>query len=81
MVDIKERSFLFGAGLSAGAAPKRRFVFYLWNFGMLALSAAGICALTLQLGIGMYAKEVFLDYFRHPLIFFLNFLNSVLKFN
>ena len=74
MVDIKERSFLFGAGLSAGAAPKRRFVFYLWNFGMLALSAAGICALTLQLGIGMYAKEVFFDYFRHPLIFFLNFL-------
>ena len=48
MVDIKERGFLFGAGLPAGAAPKRRFVFFLWNFGMLALSAAGICAVSPQ---------------------------------
>lgn len=66
MVGTKERSFIFGDGISAGAAPKRRFVFFLWNFGMLALSAAGICAVSLQLGIGLYSKQIFFDYFRHP---------------
>lgn len=74
MVGTKERSFLFRDGISPAAEPKRRFIFYLWNFGMLVLSAAGICAVTLLLGIGISSKAIFLDYFRHPLIFFLNFL-------
>ena len=74
MVSTKERSFLFGDSISACASPKRRFIFYLWNFGMLALAAAGICVVSLMLGIGMGSKQIFFDYFRHPLIFFLNFL-------
>lgn len=74
MVGTKERSFLFRDGISAGAEPKHRFIFYLWNFGMLVLAAAGICTVTLFLGIGINSREIFFDYFRHPLIFFLNFL-------
>lgn len=74
MVGTKERSFLFRDGISAGAEPKHRFIFYLWNFGMLVLAAAGICTVTLLLGIGINSREIFFDYFRHPLIFFLNFL-------
>lgn len=74
MTDTKERHFLFGTDISVCAGPRRRFCFYLWNYGMLAVSAAGICCLTLFLGIGMGSYEMLLDYFRHPLIFFLNFL-------
>ncbi len=37
MVESKRKSFLFGTDISAGAAPKRRFAFYLWNYGLLTL--------------------------------------------
>lgn len=59
MVESKQKSFLFGTDISAGAAPKRRFAFYLWNYGLLSLSAAGICVITLQLAIGVYTSEIF----------------------
>lgn len=74
MTGTKERFFLFGtdAGVCAGRAQKVGF--YVWNFGMLIMSAAGICALTLMLGVGNGGKQLFFDYLRHPLIFFLNFL-------
>ena len=78
MVESKQKSFLFDTGLSAGAAPKRRFAFYLWNYGLLMLSAAGICLITLQLAIGVYTDEIFFDYFSHPLILLLNFLPILL---
>ena len=78
MVESKQKSFLFGTGLSAGAAPKRRSAFYLWNYGLLTLSAAGICVITLQLAIGVYTSEIFSDYFSHPLILLLNFLPILL---
>ncbi len=74
MTGTKEQHFLFGTDIPACAGQRRRFCFYLWNYGMLAVSAAGICCLTLFLGIGMGSYEMLLDYFRHPLIFFLNFL-------
>ncbi len=74
MTGTKQRYFLFGTDISACAGPRRRFCFYLWNYGLLAVSAAGICCLTLFLGIGMGSYELLRDYFRHPLIFLLNFL-------
>ncbi len=74
MTGTKQRYFLFGTDISVCAEPRRRFCFYLWNYGLLAVSAAGICCLTLFLGIGMGSYELLRDYFRHPLIFLLNFL-------
>lgn len=78
MVESKQKSFLFGTGLSAGAEPRRRRAFYLWNYGLLTLSAAGICVITLLLAIGVYPDEIFFDYFSHPLIILLNFLPVLL---
>ena len=74
MTGTKERSFLFGTDASACAGPGKRFGFYLWNFGILILSAAGLCFLSLLLGIGTGGRVLLIDYLRHPLIFFLNFL-------
>lgn len=74
MTETKQRHFLFGTDISVCAEPRRRFCFYLWNYGMLILSAVGLCFLTLLLGVGDGGRELLLDYFRHPLIFFLNFL-------
>ena len=75
MTETKQRHFLFGTDISVCAEPRRRFCFYLWNYGMLILSAVGLCFLTLLLGVGDGGRELLLDYFRHPLIFFLNFLH------
>ena len=72
MTGTKERSFLFGTDASACAGPGKRFGFYLWNFGILLLSAAGLCFLSLLLGIGTGGRVLLIDYLRHPLIFFLN---------
>lgn len=74
MTGTKQRYFLFGMDVSVCAEPRRRICFYLWNYGMLVVSAAGLCFLTLLLGVGDGGRELLLDYFRHPLIFFLNFL-------
>lgn len=78
VAERRARSYLFGTGLPAGAGAKEHFFFYLWNFGILLLSAAGICVLTLLLSTGDKGLELFFDYFRHPLIFFLNFLPILL---
>lgn len=74
MTGTKQRYFLFGTDIGVCAEPRKRFCFYLWNYGMLILSAAGLCFLTLLLGVGAGGRELLFDYFRHPLIFFLNFL-------
>lgn len=78
MTGTKERSFLFGTDAAACAEPGKRFGFYLWNFGILLLSAAGLCFLSLLLGIGTGGRVLLIDYLRHPLIFFLNFLPILL---
>ncbi len=70
VAERRARSYLFGTGLPAGAGAKEHFFFYLWNFGILLMSAAGICVLTLLLSTGDKGLELFFDYFRHPLIFF-----------
>ncbi len=55
-----------------------RFLFCLWNLLALLFSSAGICVLSLLLGIGMFDVQIFLDCFRRPLIFLLNWLPILL---
>lgn len=71
---IRRSCYLFGTDISVCAGAKEKTCFRIWNWGMLVLSAAGICSLTLLLGVGNVGRELLFDYFRHPLIFFLNFL-------
>ncbi len=49
-----------------------------WNILALLFSSAGICVLCLLLGIGMFDVQIFLDAFRRPLIFLLNWLPILL---
>ena len=74
MTGTKERSILIGTDAAACAGPGKRFGFYLWNFGILLLSAAGLCFLSLLLGIGTGGRVLLIDYLRHPLIFAFNVL-------
>ena len=53
-------------------------MFWLWNMLALLFSSAGICVLCLLLGIGMFDVQIFLDAFRSPLIFLLNWLPILL---
>lgn len=78
MLSTIHRIFLFRTGIDAGADRRHKTLFYLWNYGMLTLSAAGLCTVTLLLGMGVGSLELFFDYFRHPLIFLLNFLPVLL---
>ena len=55
-----------------------RVLFYLWNAAALLLSSAGLCVLSLLLGIGMMDLPLFYDYFLHPLLFLLNWLPILL---
>ena len=66
--------FLFQKGDGRGLSGGRRFLFWLWNGGLLLLSALGITTVMLLLAIGDYRLLIFLGYFKHPLIFLLNFL-------
>lgn len=58
--------------------PGRRAFFHIWNAAALLLSSAGITVLSLMLGLGMFDIEFFFDYFRHPLIFLLNWVPVLL---
>ncbi len=49
-----------------------------WNSLLIIVSSAGICILTLLLGIGMFDVQLFLDTFRRPLIFLLNWMPILL---
>ncbi len=66
--------FLFRRSSGSELDPKRRRLFWLWNSLMLLCAALGITAVMLLLATGSYRLAVFLGYFRHPLIFLLNFL-------
>ena len=66
--------FLFQKGDGRGLTGRRRFLFWLWNGGMLLLAALGITTVMLLLAVGDYRLLIFVGYFRHPLIFLLNFL-------
>lgn len=56
----------------------QRVAFHVWNVSVLLLSSAGITVLSLLLGLGMYDVQFFFDYFRHPLIFLLNWVPVLL---
>ena len=56
----------------------RRRWFLLWNWGFLIAAAIGTGLLSLLLAVGRYPWDIFLGYFRHPLIAFLNILPVVL---
>lgn len=53
---------------------RKRILYWLWNWSWVAASAAGTGILSLFLAFGHYNWNVFLGYFRHPLICFLNLL-------
>ncbi len=57
------------------ANPK---LYWLWNIGLVVLSAAGIGVLSLLLAYGDYSWGVFVGYFTHPLLLLLNLLPVVL---
>ena len=46
----------------------------LWNLFLLLAASVGITIICLLLGLGMMDIELFYDYFRHPLLFLLNWI-------
>ena len=66
--------FLFQARCDG---PRRRG-FLLWNWGFLIAAAIGTGLLSLLLAVARYPWDIFLGYFQHPLIAFLNILPVVL---
>ena len=77
---IQEKTPLVPFARSARELPRpgRRAFFHIWNAAALLLSSAGITVLSLMLGLGMFDIEFFFDYFRHPLIFLLNWVPVLL---
>ena len=53
-------------------------LFWAWNWLILTVAAVGTGLLSLLLAVGHYPWGIFLGYFRHPLIAFLNILPVVL---
>ena len=56
----------------------RKTLFQVWNWFFLVAAGIGTGLLSLLLAIGRYPWQIFLGYFRHPLIAFLNILPVVL---
>lgn len=57
---------------------ERKTLFWLWNWGWLIMAAVGTSILSLLLARGQYRLQIFLGYFRHPMIFLLNTLPVVM---
>lgn len=57
---------------------RQRRLYWAWNIIMVVLAGCGIGLVSLVLAYGDYSWGVFLGYFRHPLIAFLNILPVVL---
>ena len=57
---------------------ERPILFWVWNLGFLLLSSLGTSILSLFLAFGDYRWQVFVGYFRHPLILLLNTLPVLL---
>ena len=74
---MKQIPVLRSRGLFQDAPPRdwskrKQLLFWLWNGGMLLLAALGIGCLSLVFAAAVNQREVFLSYFTHPLIAFLN---------
>ncbi|MBQ9249441.1 MAG: hypothetical protein IJ179_03635 [Oscillospiraceae bacterium] len=78
MAARRAQSFLFAKRPSDLPNGGQRILFYLWGAAMLLVSSAGLCVLSLLLGIGMMDIQLFWDYFRHPLLLLLNWLPILL---
>lgn len=50
----------------------------LWYGAMVVLSSAALCAVCLLLAFGVSFPQIYIGYFRHPLIFLLNWLPMLL---
>lgn len=74
----KVRAFPFARSARELPGAGQRACYYIWNIAVLLLSSAGITVLSLILGLGMYSIEFFFRYFRHPLIFLLNWIPVLL---
>ena len=59
-------------------SPRQRRLWRCWNAAALLLSSAFLCALCLSFAVGVYDWGPFFGYFRHPLIFLLNWLPVLL---
>ena len=78
MTKTRKFPFLFASRAGDLESPKERRSFYIWNIAIFLLSSLGITLLSLLLGLGMFTVEFFFDYFRHPLILFLNWIPVIL---
>ncbi len=56
----------------------RNGIFWLWNWFFIIAAAVGTGLLSLLLSLGHYRWQIFIGYFRHPLIALLNILPVVL---
>ncbi len=69
--------WLFGRHFDSSSG-KHRFLFYLWNWGMLALASLATGLLSLLLSFGHYDWGVMWGFFAQPLIALLNLLPALL---
>ena len=74
MLGTRKRSFLRAASPRELSGGGQRLLFFGWNvLGMLASSAL-TCVFSQNFAIGVYDWGTFFGYFRHPLIFLLNWI-------
>lgn len=78
MVKSKPFGFIFAKDISSLDSGAQKALHILWNAAALLLSSAGICVLSLFLAIGMFSIDIFFDYFRQPILLFLNWLPILL---
>ena len=71
-------SFLFASHAQELNSVWQRRLFHIWNLAALLLSSAAVTVVSLLLGLGMFDVQFFFDYFRHPLIFLLNWIPVLL---
>jgi len=55
-----------------GCGKLRKWIFWLWNLGLLLASGVCLGGVSLLFAYGSYSPNVFYSYFTHPLIFLLN---------
>ena len=78
METARKRNFITARRPDELTSRAQKNLFWVWNAAALLASSLVICVLSLMLGLGMISVEVFYDYFRHPLIFLLNWVPVLL---